>query len=84
MYVHHCRTDVDAQPWVHGGGSRKGKERNCEQDGVVVRWGQIRQTSLEARINTNLVMLGIGTITIYEWIAKGASIASSLHVFGPC
>jgi hypothetical protein len=35
-------------------------------------------------INTNLVMLGPGTITIYEVDSKGASVASSLKVYGPC
>jgi hypothetical protein len=36
------------------------------------------------RINTNFVMLGMGTITIWEVDSKGASLSTSLQVSGPC
>jgi hypothetical protein len=36
------------------------------------------------RINTNLVMLGIGKITIDEVDSKGNTLSSSLSVEGPC
>ena len=70
-------------PWVTVLAAGKGKSGSVARMELWFEGAKIANFPGD-RIYTNLVMLGIGTITIYEVDSKGASIASSLAVFGPC
>jgi hypothetical protein len=73
----------NTQPWVPVVAAGKGKSGTVNR--MELWFGGAKIANFPGdRINTNLVMLGIGTIKIYEVDSKGASIASSLRVFGPC
>jgi hypothetical protein len=73
----------NTQPWVPVVAAGKGKSGTVNR--MELWFGGAKIANFPGdRINTNLVMLGIGTITIYEVDSKGASIASSLSVNGPC
>ena len=73
----------NTQPWVPVVAAGKGKSGTVSR--MELWFGGAKIANFPGdRINTNLVMLGIGTITIYEVDSKGASIASSLSVYGPC
>jgi hypothetical protein len=73
----------NTQPWVIVVAAGKGKSGTVSRMELWFEGAKIANFPGDL-INTNLVMLGIGTITIYEVDSKGASIASSLKVYGPC
>jgi hypothetical protein len=73
----------NGQPWIPIIASGRGKSGTVSR--MELWFGGAKIANFPGnQINTNLVMLGIGKITIYEVDSKGASIASSLNVFGPC
>jgi hypothetical protein len=73
----------NGQPWVPVVATGKGKSGTVNR--MELWFGGAKIANFPGnRINTNLVMLGIGKITIYEVDSKGASRSSSLHVNGPC
>ena len=73
----------NTQPWVTIVAAGKGKSGTVSRMELWFEGAKIANFPGD-RINTNLVMLGIGTITIYEVDSKGNSLASSLSVTGPC
>jgi hypothetical protein len=73
----------NGQPWVPVIAAGKGKSGTVDRMELWFEGAMIANFPGD-RINTNLVMLGIGTVTIYEVDSKGASIASALDVNGPC
>lgn len=73
----------NGQPWVPVVAAGKGKSGTVDRMELWFEGAKIANFPGD-RINTNLVMLGIGTVTIYEVDSKGASIASALDVNGPC
>jgi hypothetical protein len=73
----------NTQPWVPVVAAGKGKSGVVNRMELWFEGAKIANFPGD-RINTNLVMLGIGTIKIYEVDSKGGTIATSLFVSGPC
>lgn len=73
----------NGQPWVQVLAAGKGKSGTVSRMELWFEGAKIANFPGD-KINTNFIMLGIGTITIYEVDSKGNSISSSLNVTGPC
>jgi hypothetical protein len=73
----------NTEPWVQVLAAGKGKSGTVSRMELWFEGAKIANFSGD-KINTNFIMLGIGTITIYEVDSKGNSLSSSLNVNGPC
>jgi hypothetical protein len=73
----------NTQPWVSIVATGKGASGTVNRMELWFNGAKIANFPGD-QINTNFVMLGIGTITIWEVDSKGASLSTSLDVFGPC
>jgi hypothetical protein len=73
----------NTQPWVTIVAAGKAKSGTVSRMELWFEGAKIANFPGD-RINTNLVMLGIGKITIDEVDSKGNTLSSSLSVEGPC